>query len=83
MLLSDSAEKEFNKAKYDFLRDENHKLTLEFEANGKKQFIQRSFSANNTICFGNSPTVWKNMKNPSCLKSYPDYYFRLQTMKYI
>lgn len=55
MLLSDTAEKEFNKPKYSFLRDENHSLTLEFEANGKKYFINRSFSENNTVYFGYSP----------------------------
>lgn len=55
MLLSDSAEKEFNKAKYNFLREENHSLTLEFEANSKKYFINRSFSANKAVYFGDSP----------------------------
>jgi len=55
MLLSDTAEKEFNKPKYNFLRDENHSLTLEFEAHGKKYFINRFFSENNTVFFGYSP----------------------------
>lgn len=55
MLLSDTAEKEFNKPKYSFLRDENHSLTLEFEINGKKHFIKRDFSANGTVYFGFSP----------------------------
>lgn len=55
MLISDTAEKEFNKPKYNFLRDENHSLTLEFESYGKKYFINRSFSDNNTIYFGYSP----------------------------
>ncbi len=52
MLLSDTAEKEFNKPKYNFLREENHNLTLEFESNGKKHFIKREFSAKGTIYFG-------------------------------
>ena len=55
MLLSDSAEKEFNKAKYNFLRAENHSLTLEFGANDKKHFINRSFSKNNIVYYGYSP----------------------------
>lgn len=55
MLLSDTAEKEFNKPKYSFLRDENHSLTLEFESYGKKYFIKREFSTNGTVYFGYSP----------------------------
>lgn len=55
MLLSDTAEKEFNKPKYNFLREENHSLTLEFESNGKKYFIRREFSVNGTVYFGLSP----------------------------
>lgn len=55
MLLSDAAEKEFNKPKYSFLRDENHSLTLEFEINGKKLFLKRDFSKNNTVSFGFVP----------------------------
>ena len=55
MLLSDTAEKEFNKAKYDFLRNENHSLTLEFEVSGKKHFINRCFATNSIVYFGYSP----------------------------
>lgn len=55
MFLSDTAEKEFNKNKYDFLREENHSLTMEFEANNKKCFIRREFSDNNIVYFGFSP----------------------------
>jgi uncharacterized protein YydD (DUF2326 family) len=55
MLLSDSAEKEFNKPKYNFLRDDNHSLVLEFESKGKKYFIQRTFIDTDIIYFGTNP----------------------------
>jgi len=56
MLLGDTAEKEFNKPKYNFLREENHSLTLEFEVNNKKYFINRLFAESDVLYFGTIPT---------------------------
>ena len=52
MFLGDIAEKEFNKPKYDFLRDENHNLFLEFSFNNKPFVVKRDFVNNKTIYFG-------------------------------
>ncbi|WP_281986901.1 DUF2326 domain-containing protein [Aquimarina aggregata] len=54
-LLSGKAEKRFSKKKYDFLREEEHSLTLEFEINNKKYFLKRYFSDLKTIFLGNRP----------------------------
>ncbi|SDL47152.1 DUF2326 domain-containing protein [Pedobacter antarcticus] len=56
MLLSDTAEKEFNKSKYAFLRTEFHQLTLEFQIGETKYFISRYFTSNDKIHFGKTPT---------------------------
>lgn len=55
VLLSGKAEKRFNKGKYDFLRDEEHTLTVEFKIKKKKYFIRRGFADLKTIYFGNRP----------------------------
>jgi uncharacterized protein YydD (DUF2326 family) len=52
MFLGDIAEKEFNKPKYDFLREENHNLFLEFSFNKKPFVVKRDFINNKTIYFG-------------------------------
>ena len=67
MLLSDSAEKEFNKTKYNFLRDEGHSLTLEFDAANKKHFINRRFSNNKIIYYGLSPNTLYEYEKPELL----------------
>ncbi|MFD0863909.1 DUF2326 domain-containing protein [Sungkyunkwania multivorans] len=54
-LLSGKAEKRFSKKKYDFLREEEHSLTLEFEINNKKYFLKRYFSDLKTVFLGNRP----------------------------
>jgi uncharacterized protein YydD (DUF2326 family) len=55
MLLSGKAEKRFSQKKYEFLREDEHSLTLEFEARQKKYFLKRYFSELKTIYFGNRP----------------------------
>jgi uncharacterized protein YydD (DUF2326 family) len=55
MLISDTAEKEFNKGKYNFIRDGEHTLTLEFEAKRKRYFIKRLFADENKVLFGANP----------------------------
>lgn len=51
-LLSGKAEKRFSQKKYDFLRDGEHTITLEFEIKSKKYFIKRSFSDTKKVFFG-------------------------------
>ena len=58
-LLSGKAEKRFSQKKYDFLRDEEHSLTLEFEVRGKKYFLKRYFSDLKTIFFSNRPDKYE------------------------
>lgn len=54
-LLSSKAEKRFNQRKYDFLRDDEHTITLELEVLGQKYFIKRSFADTKKIFFGKQP----------------------------
>lgn len=54
-LLSGKAEKRFSQRKYDFLRDDEHTITLELEVQGQKYFIKRSFADTKKIFFGKQP----------------------------
>lgn len=54
-LLSGKAEKRFNQKKYDFLRDDEHTITLEFDIQGQKYFIKRGFADTKKIFFGKRP----------------------------
>lgn len=54
IFLSDSAQKIFSNNKYDFLRTNEHEITLEFEINNKTYFIRRDFSSKMKIQFGSS-----------------------------
>jgi len=56
-LLSGKAEKRFNQKKYDFLRDDEHTITLEFQIQGQKYFIKRGFADTKKIFFGKRPDV--------------------------
>lgn len=56
-LLSGKAEKRFSQKKYDFLRDEEHTITLEFEIQEQKYFIKRSFANTKKVFFGKRPDV--------------------------
>ena len=56
-LLSGKAEKRFNQKKYDFLRDDEHTITLEFQIQGQKYFIKRGFADTKKIFFGIRPDV--------------------------
>jgi uncharacterized protein YydD (DUF2326 family) len=55
LFLSKSAEKTFSQLKYDFLRDENHNVILEFKHNEVVYFIKRTFRKGDSIYFGTSP----------------------------
>lgn len=54
-LLSGKAEKRFNQKKYDFLRDDEHTISLEFELQEQKYFIKRGFTDTKKIFFGKRP----------------------------
>lgn len=53
-LLSNSAERRFSQSKYDFLREENHTITLEFKSQGITYFIKRTFEKGANVFFGQS-----------------------------
>ena len=52
--LSGSAEKIFNQPKYDFLKNEEHNIILEFVSDEKKYFIKRYFADNDKVYFGST-----------------------------
>jgi uncharacterized protein YydD (DUF2326 family) len=52
--LSQSAEKVFSNTKYDFLREENHNIILQFNIQNISYFIKRSFNKNDIVLFGKS-----------------------------
>ena len=53
--LSNSAEKIFNHPKYQFLKEGEHNIVLEFLVGKKKYFIKRYFAEEDKIYFGSSP----------------------------
>jgi uncharacterized protein YydD (DUF2326 family) len=55
LLLSNSAERTFGQPNYDFLREENHNVVLEFKQGGTNYFIRRTFKLGDAIFFGLSP----------------------------
>lgn len=68
LLLSDTAEKTFLKNEYDFLREEKHSISLEFNVKNKHFVIKRSFSNNNEIFLGEkeqniTPYIKSEVKN--------------------
>lgn len=75
MLLSDTAEKEFNKPKYDFLREENHNLILAFKSNDKKYFIKRTFNSSKIIYFGTSPDSLEEYEKSDLLEIMSGIFF--------
>lgn len=74
-LLSGKAEKRFNQKKYDFLRDEEHTLTLEFEANGEKYFIKRPFADLKKIYFGKRPDTLDEYEKSEMPKVFEGIFF--------
>ena len=54
-LLCDRAKKIFSKPVYDFLREEKHRITLEFKVKGETFFIERDFKKEEKIYFGRNP----------------------------
>ncbi len=71
-LLSGKSEKRFNQKKYDFLREEEHTLTLEFVVKDIKYFIKRSFADTKTVFFGKKPDAldeYEKAEMPKILES--------------
>lgn len=66
--LSDSAQKIFSNKKYDFLREEEHEIILEFEIDNKPFFIKRDFNPKSNIYFGSSLNNLDEFEKPE-LKS--------------
>jgi len=52
LLLSDSAEQTFKKREYEFLRKENHSISIEFKIKEQIYILNRQFSSENDISFG-------------------------------
>lgn len=78
MLLSDTAEREFNKPKYDFLRKEDHTLTVEFEVDATKYFLKRKFSNNDSIFFGYSPNSLTEYSKSELIEILSNLLFPIQ-----
>ncbi len=53
--LSETAQKIFLQEKYDFLRNENHDIVLEFKIANNSYFIRREFHKKNQVGFGERP----------------------------
>lgn len=70
-LLSGKVEKRFAQKKYDFLRDNEHTITLEFEMLGQKYFIKRGFADTKKIFFGKRPDAldeYEKLEMPKVLE---------------
>ena len=52
--LSQTAEKIFSNAKYNFLREDRHNIILQFSILGKSYFIKRTFKKKGDVLFGDS-----------------------------
>ncbi|HBI87587.1 MAG TPA: DUF2326 domain-containing protein, partial [Sphingobacterium sp.] len=74
-LLSGKAEKRFAQKKYDFLRDDDHTITLEFDIQGQKYFIKRGFSDTKKIFFGKRPDALDEYEKPEMLKVLEGIFF--------
>ncbi|HAY3552834.1 DUF2326 domain-containing protein [Elizabethkingia meningoseptica] len=74
-LLSSKAEKRFAQKKYDFLRNEEHTLTLEFEVKGEKYFIKRSFAEPKKIYFGKHPDALDEYEKSEMPKVFEGIFF--------
>ncbi len=62
--LSNSAQKIFYGSRYDFLRDEEHDVVLEFEVNNKSYFIKRDFKKKSPVLFGSQVNNLEEFEKP-------------------
>src|SRR5690554_2765825 len=77
-LLSGKAEKRFSQRKYDFLRDDEHTITLELEVLGQKYFIKRSFADTKKIFFGKQPDALDEYEKSEMPKVLEGIFFPTQ-----
>lgn len=77
-LLSGKAEKRFSQRKYDFLRDDEHTITLELEVQGQKYFIKRSFADTKKIFFGKQPDALDEYEKSEMPKVLEGIFFPTQ-----
>ena len=78
LLLSNSAEKIFLQAKYDFLRNDNHNIILEFKQNETIYFIRRTFKKGDAIYFGKSPNHLEEYTKQELKKVLSSQFFPFQ-----
>jgi uncharacterized protein YydD (DUF2326 family) len=72
VLLSGKAELIFKQKKYNFLREEDHTITLEFKISEQVYFIRRSFLDTNSVFFGKTPNLtdeYEKTEMPKILES--------------
>ncbi len=74
-LLSRRAENKFSQKKYDFLREKQHSLTLEFKVRQKKYFLKRIFSDLKTIYFGTRPDKFEKYEKSEMPKILESIFF--------
>ncbi|RYX87097.1 DUF2326 domain-containing protein [bacterium] len=74
-LLSGKAEKRFGQKKYDFLRDDDHTITLEFEVQGQKYFVKRGFADTKKIFFGKRSDALDEYEKPEMPKVLEGIFF--------
>jgi uncharacterized protein YydD (DUF2326 family) len=68
LLLSNSAEKKFLQPRYNFLRDENHNIILEFESQGNRNIIKRTFKKEDAILFSVNDNYLEEYTKPELKK---------------
>jgi uncharacterized protein YydD (DUF2326 family) len=74
-LLSGKAEKRFAQKKYDFLRDDEHSITLEFEIKEQKYFIKRGFAETKKVFFGKRPDTLEDYEKSEMPKVLESIFF--------
>jgi uncharacterized protein YydD (DUF2326 family) len=80
-LLSRSAEKRFSQPKYDFLRNENHNIVLEFKINGQSYFIKRYFLKDEKALFGTASSELEEYTKAELKKILANKFFPFQNDK--
>ena len=74
-LLSDTAEKRFSQSKYDFLREEEHSISLEFDVLDKKYIVERKFEDNQLVSFGSSHGNLEEYSRIDLLEIFSNLFF--------
>jgi len=81
-LLSDSAETEFAKEKYEFLWKEKHTIVLELKITGQKYFIKRNFEKkSDKIWFGTMPNQFDEYTKTELKSILTNLFFPIEQNK--